>query len=71
MIFEVAEQDARRKCLGIWSGFCDVDGDGAIGFSDLLLVTNHFGEAGPDAIGDVNGDGKVDILDLITVGSRF
>jgi len=46
----------------------DVNKDGKVDISDLILVAQHFGEiiippADPNP--DVNGDGKVNILDLI------
>ena len=70
-LFSQAEQEARSKCLGIWSSICDVDGDGVVGSSDLILVGSHFGEAGMGTTGDINGDGEVNIVDLVIVGVHF
>jgi len=50
----------------------DVDKDGVVGVSDLVIVGLHFGESPPsDPRADVNGDGKVDILDLIIIAGHF
>lgn len=52
----------------------DVNGDGRVDISDLVLVGRHFGEiiAGPISLNpDVNEDGTVDISDLVLVSSRF
>ncbi|MFC1712418.1 dockerin type I domain-containing protein [Candidatus Poribacteria bacterium] len=52
----------------------DVNHDGIVDISDVLLVTQHFGE---DVIGatdidhDVNSDGDVNILDLITISRNL
>ena len=49
----------------------DVNQDGMIDISDLVLVGRHIGEAGEGVIGDINGDGTVDISDLVLVGIHF
>lgn len=69
-LFALAEQEARRKCLGIWESNCDVDEDGLVGIPDLIIAATHFGEKGPDLPGDVDGDGEVGILDLVMIGNR-
>jgi len=48
----------------------DVNADGVVDISDLILVGKHFGEENPD-VGDVNGDSVVDISDLVLVGKHF
>jgi hypothetical protein len=46
----------------------DLDGDGVIGFNDLLLVLAGWGACpGPCCVADVNGDGAVDFADLLLV----
>ncbi len=51
--------------VGVASCPEDIDGDGAVGFSDLnLLLGNFGGTAGDPLIGDVNGDGIVNFFDL-------
>ncbi len=49
----------------------DVNNDGTIDHSDLLLLGNHFGEKGSVVIGDINDDGIVDISDLVLIGRHF
>jgi outer membrane protein assembly factor BamB len=51
----------------------DVNDDGAVNISDLVLVGSCFGETGePGWIAeDVNGDGAVDISDLVVIGNHF
>jgi outer membrane protein assembly factor BamB len=51
----------------------DVNQDGSIDVLDLILVGNHFAEAGdagwiPE---DVKADGNIDVLDLIIIGNHF
>jgi hypothetical protein len=70
-LFSQAEQEARSRCLGIWKSICDVDGDGVVGTSDLILVGSRLGEAGMGITGDINGDGQVNIVDLVIVGIHF
>lgn len=48
----------------------DVNADGIVDISDLVLVGQRFGEENP-AVGDVNTDGIVDISDLVLVGKHF
>lgn len=47
----------------------DVDGDGTVGFGDLLAVLAAFGTAGGPA--DVDGSGTVDFGDLLAVLAAF
>lgn len=52
----------------------DVNQDGAVDISDLIIIGNHFGEEikdSPTPNPDVNGDGTVDISDLVIVGIHF
>jgi len=44
----------------------DTDGDGNVGFSDLLAVLSSWGPC-PGCPADVNGDGNVDFTDLVTI----
>lgn len=55
--------DAGAPCPG------DANGDGTVDITDLGLVLQNFGGAGP--AGDLNGDGAVDITDLGLVLSNF
>ena len=52
----------------------DVDSDGTVSISDLILVGHYLGEvivANLDPNPDVSGDGEVDILDVILVAKHF
>jgi pimeloyl-ACP methyl ester carboxylesterase len=52
----------------------DVDRDGVVGISDLILVGRYLGEVITtqlDPNPDVNGDGEVDLLDVILVAKHF
>jgi hypothetical protein len=48
----------------------DVNNDGKIDISDLVLVGSHFGESNPE-VGDVNADGIVDIRDMALIELHF
>jgi alkaline phosphatase len=47
----------------------DRDGDGVVGFSDVLIVLAAFGDGNPD--GDVDGSGTVDFGDVLVVLAQF
>jgi len=51
----------------------DLNGDGAVDISDLIIVAKHLGEETGEETseGDVNDDGKVDISDLSLMSSHF
>jgi hypothetical protein len=49
----------------------DLDGDGAIGFADLLVVLADWGKCGAPCAGDVDGDGEVGLGDLLIVLSTW
>ena len=52
----------------------DVNGDGQVDISDLVLVGRHFGETIAEPISpnpDVNEDSTVDISDLVLISSHF
>ena len=48
----------------------DVNADGVVSASDLVVVANNFGTGVPN-IANVNGDGSVDILDLVRVANAI
>ena len=48
----------------------DVNQDGVVNISDLVLVAGRLGQSGPNAA-DVNGDGVVNIQDLILVAGAL
>ena len=49
----------------------DLDGDGAITVSDILLLLSDFGCDIPPCIGDTNGDGATNVGDLLIQLSEF
>ena len=48
----------------------DVNQDGVVNISDLVIVAGRLGQSGPNAV-DVNGDGVVNIQDLILVAGAL
>ena len=48
----------------------DVNGDGTVNISDLVLVASNLGQTGQNAA-DVNGDGVVNIADLVLVAGAL
>ena len=48
----------------------DVNNDGSVNATDIILVASHFGESGQNDV-DVNGDGVVNITDLTLVMAAF
>ena len=61
IIAEITEPPARPE---------DVNEDGVVDVSDLVLVANNFGKHGDNAA-DVNGDGVVNIIDLALVAAAI
>jgi hypothetical protein len=54
------------------SEFGDADGDGQIGFSDLVAVAQHYGnETSSFKSGDFDSDGLVSFADLVTVAQHY
>ena len=49
----------------------DTDGDGSVGFTDLLTVIFNWGPCGTPCPADINGDGTVNFEDLIAVIINF
>ena len=49
----------------------DVNNDGVVDVTDLVLVASNFSETGVGVEGDVNADGVIDIFDLVLVAKRF
>ena len=47
--------------------FGDVNGDGEVGFADLLLVLARWGEACGDCPEDLSGNGVVDFDDVLAL----
>ena len=49
----------------------DVNHDGSVGFSDLLVLAQHYGTAGTFSAGDVNYDGTVGFADLLLMAQNY
>jgi Ca2+-binding RTX toxin-like protein len=49
----------------------DLDGDGVVGATDILLLGRDFGARGAGLAGDANGDGVVGGADFLAVGAAF
>ena len=49
----------------------DLNSDGIIDMSDLMLVAGVFGQSGEGLAGDLNSDSVVDIMDLMIVAIHF
>lgn len=48
---------------GVYNPFCDLDGDGNIGASDVALLRKLILNTDSRVTGDINGDGTVDMTD--------
>ena len=46
----------------------DINNDGIVNISDLVIARRFLGDQGPGIIADVNGDEVVNILDLVLIG---
>lgn len=46
----------------------DINNDGIVNISDLVIAGRFLGDQGPGIIADVNGDEVVNILDLVLIG---
>lgn len=49
----------------------DTNFDGTVGFSDLLLLSQHYGQSGEWVDGDFNGDGLVNFSDLLILAQNY
>jgi hypothetical protein len=54
----------------------DVNGDNTVNYLDLLILSQHYGQATPDpnspaGWGDLNADGVVDLTDLLILQQQF
>ena len=49
----------------------DINGDGKVDFSDLLIVARNYGKSGTPAQGDLNGDGSVGFDDLVILARNY
>jgi len=49
----------------------DLNNDGSIDITDLVIVARDFGKRGSGLASDVNNDGEVNIVDLVLIARRF
>ena len=49
----------------------DINNDGIVNISDLVIAARFLGSHGPGIIADVNGDEVVNILDLVLIGQAL
>lgn len=49
----------------------DINNDGTVNISDLVIAARFLGDQGPGIIADVNGDEVVNILDLVLIGAAL
>lgn len=48
---------------GVYNPFCDLDGDGHTGASDVVMLRKMLFDTDPGTAGDINDDGKIDKAD--------
>lgn len=63
--------DAARLRAAVPSVLGDVDGDGRVGFEDLLAVAAAYGQEGVNLAADLDGDGRVGDADLDLLRTRY
>lgn len=57
---------------GYGESFPDANPDGRVDFTDLLLLSQHYGAAGQtERDGDFNGDGLVGFTDLLILAQHY
>jgi hypothetical protein len=50
----------------------DINGDGKVSFSDLLILAQHYGKTGATfSDGDLNADGTVGFADLLILAQNY
>lgn len=50
----------------------DIDGDGIVGFSDFLILSENFGQdVEPGTLGDIDGNGTVEFADFLVLSETF
>lgn len=59
----VKVKKAAAKADSVYDPFCDLDGDGHTGASDVAMLRKILFDTDPRTAGDINGDGTVDITD--------
>ena len=49
----------------------DLDGDGTVGFSDLLILAQQYGQPGAPQQGDIDLNGTVGFADLLMLAQTY
>jgi len=64
---------AKKPAPSGQSHVADINGDGCVNYSDVLVILGNFGRCTPGSscLGDANGDGIVNALDIEIVLSEF
>ena len=62
--------DAPNRWLNPLDGAVDLDGDGSVGVSDLLMFNTQYGTVGASPA-DLDGDGVVAVADLMIILGEF
>lgn len=57
--------------LALTSPLADLDGDSKVGFSDLLVLAQHYGQPATPQQGDLNLDGTVGFGDLLLLAQTY
>jgi hypothetical protein len=71
MALERAERQFGISEWMVWTCTLDLDSDGVVGATDLLLTLADFGVAASGLPADVNGDGIVGVNDILDLLSMF
>jgi len=59
-------------CASGVRGGADLDGDGQVAFSDLVILLSSWGPCpGTPCLGDLDGSGTVDFADLVALLSAW
>jgi hypothetical protein len=61
--------DDTLAAAGLLKG--DADGDGQVQFSDFVILSNNFGNAGAYTDGDFDKDGTVQFADFVILSNNF
>ena len=64
-------EDLGAFFLELQTGRADFDLNGEVGFSDFLILSRGFGQAGTYSSGDANCDGAVAFADFLTLSRQF
>jgi hypothetical protein len=70
--FAIADVDSAGKVTLSYRVVGDINGDGTVGFADLLTLAQNYNGIGKDwAHGDLNYDGAVGFADLLSLAQHY